>query len=94
MDDSLGQGKAKAPSTLLGGEARHEDCVEMVLGDALSCVGYFQRIAVWLLFGRKGDGAFAVHGVDGILAEILHHPFEQGGTHVYDERLLGKAASH
>ncbi len=80
FDDAFGEGEAEPPSALFGGEAGLEDGLELFTFDAFAGVGdvYVDVAAGGCYFG--GDGAVALHGVDGVFAEVFYDPFEEWGA--------------
>ena len=93
LDDALSQREAQTPAALLGGEAGREHAVEVALLDALSGIGHVDVDAFVGLRYVQGDAALAIHGVDGILAEVLDDPLEERTAHAYHDGALGHNAA-
>ena len=77
LDNALHEREPESPATFLGGVARIEHILEVLVRDSLSGVGHVDKHhASGLIVHRHVDFALALHGVDGIFGEILHHPLE------------------
>ena len=89
LDDALGQGETESPTAFLSGEARGEDTAEMALLNTLAGV---LDIDLDTLIGLRHvdvNPALAIHGIDGILAEVLDNPLEERATHAHHDGTLG-----
>ena len=78
FDNAFGERESESPTTLFGGVAGLEDRFEFVALDATTWVGDFDYEGVLEIEEFEIDCAFfALHGVDGVFAEILDNPFEE-----------------
>ena len=87
LDDALGKREAEAPATLLRGEARLEDTLQVLLANALARVAHLYHHQVHLHAEEERDATRTFHRVDGILAKVLDDPFEERGVKGYDDGL-------
>ena len=74
LDNALGERESESPAALLGGKAGLENRLEVAVGNAAPRVGEEDACATRMCLCRNRDAAAGFHGIDGILAEVLHHP--------------------
>ena len=78
FDNAFGKGETESPSALFGGVAWLEDWLEFATFDASTRVGDFDdEIVLEIEEFEVNRTFFALHGIDGIFAEILDDPFEE-----------------
>ena len=92
---ALGQTQSKPPAALLRGEPGAENVADVLLPDAFSRVGYLDNgLCLGLLNVQNYTSGAASHSVDGVLAQVFNHPFEERGVQVYDDVVGGKLLAH
>ena len=88
LNDSLGKREAETPSALLRGEAGGENVFPMALGDAFAGIRNVDADFV----ARRNDvgrnAARAIHGIDGILEQVFHHPLKERAVHGHLNRMV------
>ena len=67
LDDALGEGETESPTAFLGGEPRGEYLLGCGLGHSATGVGDVEDDGCGTVGEDEGQGAFTLHGVDGIL---------------------------
>ena len=72
--DTTCQRETEAPAAFLCREAGGEDAIVVALGDSFACVFYVNVDTLGCLGDMDADASLAIHGVDGILAEVLDDP--------------------
>ena len=80
LNNTLGKRQPESPSSLLGGESWLEDSLEVLIGNALSCILDIDNPLPTAAKDGDGNASAASHCIDCILAQHLYHPFEQRST--------------
>ena len=88
FDDAFCQREAKSPSTLFCGITRVEEVFLCVAGHSFASVAEVDVDGVGILRGYYAEGSCTIHGVDGVFADILHHPFKKVGVEWRHHRLF------
>ena len=76
FDDAFGKTESESPTPFLCCEAWFEYPDHILFADALTAIGYVDDHLCGFIPDNNIDSTLAVHGVEGILQQVLDHPVE------------------
>ena len=77
LDNAASQRQAQAPSATLGCESGIEDAPAMARCDTATRIGYINKGDMPPTLYGNGNLSLPLHGINGILHEILNNPAPQ-----------------
>ena len=90
LNNAASQRQAQAPSATLGCEAGIEDAPTMARSDTPPRIGYIDKGDMPPMLYGNGDFSLPLHGIDGILHEVLYNPAPQSRDKHNRQRLRGE----
>ena len=77
LDNALGERQSQSPAPFLCREARAEDIGDILFPYAFARVCHINGLPSHACADADGYASLSLHGVDGVLAEVLDDPLEQ-----------------
>ena len=77
LDDAFDKRQSQSPTALFGRETRVEDVLEVLARDTLAGVLDQDDGIVRTVLDGDVEASLSVHGVNGVLGQVLHHPGKQ-----------------
>ena len=90
--DTFGQGESESPSTFLSRISRHKDTLPVIFGNTLARIGHIYDDKARNLVCGNRNLPFALHRINGILAQVFYDPLKEGRTQLDLDRCSRQAA--